>query len=198
MNNDLSFSSIDELTAESQYNSWASKKYETLDEFILRKRRIELNCLVKRVVENELEENDRQLIRMHWYEDMSFSAIAEKTGFNKSTIKRRLDKINNIIYDKLKYAIEYRYGKDYSDTVNVIVKNRDAVFCIISPSDMATRIKHLRTKQSFTVADVSLMTNISETELEKIEKAQSVPGAGQIAKLATAFKTTTDYLIFGR
>ena len=34
-----------------------------------------------------------------------------------------IEKINTIIYDKLKYAIEYRYGRGYSDASEIIIKS---------------------------------------------------------------------------
>ncbi len=198
MQKTTSFDRIDTETAQSQYNSWATKQYETLDEYMLRKRKIELNCLVKEVLKNELSTKDKEIVRLHWYEGKTAKETADILGIDKSTVSRRLEKINTVIYDKLKYAIEYRYGRDYSQSVAVIIKNKDALICSAKPESTGQRIKNLRLTQAMTLKDVSDMTNISESRLESIENAQKDATATDLAKIATAFKTSTDYIVFGK
>ncbi len=197
MRNSVSLDEIDAYTAESQYNSWQTKQYETLDEFMLRKRKIELIALVKKVVEKELGERDRAIIALHWYEGKTTTQTAEVLGVDKSTVSKRLERINEIVYDKLKYALEYRYGKEHANTVGLIVKNKDALCCGIKPKSTAQRIKALRLSQAMTIKDVSEMTHISEARLEKIEQAEKDISAGDLAKIAVAFQTSADYIIFG-
>ncbi len=197
MRNSISLDEIDAYTAESQYNSWQTKQYETLDEFMLRKRKIELIALVRKVVENELSEKDKTIITLHWYEGKTITQTAEVLGVDKSTVSKRLERINEIVYDKLKYALEYRYGNEHTDTVGFIVKNKDALCCGVRPKNTAQRIKTLRLSQAMTISDVSEMTHISEERLEKIEKAEKDISAGDLAKIAVAFKTSADYIIFG-
>ncbi len=197
MRNSISLDEIDAFTAESQYNSWQTKQYESLDEFMLRKRRIELIALVKKIVKNELSEKDKTIITLHWYEGKTITQTAAVLGVDKSTVSKRLDRINEIVYDKMKYALEYRYGKEHSNTVGFLVKNKDALCCGVKPESMSQRIKALRLSQAMTISDVSEMTNISEERLEKIERAEKDIYSGDLAKIAVAFKTSADYIIFG-
>lgn len=197
MQESTSFDRIDIETAKSQYDSWAAKKSETLDEFLLRKRKMELNNLVKKVIENELSENEKEIVRLHWYGGKKLTEIAKLLGVNKATISKKLDKINDIVYEKLKYAIEYRFGRDYLPQSAVIIKGGDPYVFSIKPDSTAKRIRQLRVSHAFSLEDVSEMTRISTARLEDIEKSEKDPTASDLAKLAAVFRTSTDYIVFG-
>ncbi len=81
---------------------WQAEENGDVDEYILRERRRELHRLVKKVIKNELDEKDRLIVSLHWYKGYSKEEIAEIVGANRSTIFRRFEKINEIIYEKLK------------------------------------------------------------------------------------------------
>jgi DNA-directed RNA polymerase specialized sigma subunit len=192
-----SFDAVDQETAKMQYDRWVAEKSETLDEFMLRKRKIELNNLVKKVIEEELSETEKQIVRLHWYEEKSLTYIAGKLNINKATVSRKLDRITETVYEKLKYAIEYRFGKEYLPDSAVIIKSKDPFVFSIKPDSTSKRIKHLRLSQSMTLEDVSEMTGISVSRLQRIEKAENDATASDLARIAIAFRTTTDHLIFG-
>ncbi len=194
-----SFQQADIEGAKSAFRYWQSTKYETIDEYLLRKRKVELNCLVNRVIESELTEKDKNLVKLHWYEGKNVTETAKVLGLERSAVSRRLDKINEIIYDKLKYAIEYRYGKDYSSSVKMIIKNKDAL-CLISEDfeSPAGRIKNLRQRQGFSLEETEIMTGIGKKKLESIENGERELSVSDIIRFATAFKTSGDYIIFGK
>ena len=123
-----SFSKADIESAHLAFSMWQGTQQETVDEYVMRKRKIELNCLVKEVIENELSENEQTIVKQYWYEGKTLCEIGEIMGVSHTSISRKLSKINDIIYDKLKYAIQYRYGKDYSRAVKVIIKNKAKSF----------------------------------------------------------------------
>lgn len=197
MKENTSFDEVDYETARQQYNSWMSKQSESLDEFIVRKRKIELISLVKKVIENELNEKEKEIVRLHWYENKSVTQTAQILCVDKSTVSRRLDKINDIIYDKLKYAIEYRFGNDYAQLARLIVKSKDAMCSFVKSDSIAGRIKKLRISQGLTQEELSEMTGIAKGTLEKIESASVEANTTQIAKISTVFKVSADYIIFG-
>jgi DNA-directed RNA polymerase specialized sigma subunit len=200
MNNERNgFYQSDYENAQLAFSLWQSKQHETVDEYIIRKRKIELNCLVREVIENELCDTDKLIVKLHWYNGKNISETAEVVGISHSNISRRLDKINETIYDKLKYALQYRYGKDYSDSVRVIIKNKDALRIIPDPENsIHSRIKHLRLTQSMSIKDTSDMTGISEKHLCDIENGTVQATAEDVRLIATAFKTSGDYIIFGK
>jgi DNA-directed RNA polymerase specialized sigma subunit len=200
MNNERNgFYQSDYENAQMAFSLWQGKQHETVDEYIIRKRKIELNCLVREVIENELCDTDKLIVKLHWYNGKNISETAEVVGISHSNISRRLDKINETIYDKLKYALQYRYGKDYSDSVRVIIKNKDALRIIPDlENSIHSRIKHLRLTQSMSIKDTSDMTGISEKHLCDIENGTVQATAEDVRLIATAFKTSGDYIIFGK
>lgn len=198
-NENNSFYKSDFENAQLAFSLWQSTQHESVDEYVMRKRKIELNCLVREVIKNELSEKDKTIVELHWFRGKSINEVAEIIGIDRSNISRRLDKINDIIYDKLKYALQYRFGKDYSSSVGVIIKNKDAL-CIVSDSAETTaqRIKNLRLRQGMTLKDAQDMTGIKQTRLDAIEKDKCQATAEDIRLIATAFKTSGDYIIFGK
>lgn len=195
--NSFSVSDID--NASYAFSVWQGTRSETVDEYLIRKRKIELNCLLKKIIENELGDTDRQIVKSHWFDGNTITQTAKILNVDRSTVSRRLDKINDTIYDKMKYAIEYRYGKDYSSAVGVIIKNKDALFLISESDDSpARRIRKLRKSQGFTLQDIGTMTGISSKRIEAIENETEEISVNDIRKIATAFRTTADYIVFGK
>ncbi|MBO7319767.1 MAG: helix-turn-helix domain-containing protein [Clostridia bacterium] len=193
-----SFTTADYENAALAFSLWQGTQHETVDEYLLRKRKIELNCLVKKVISNELSDLDREIVRLHWYNGNSITDTAKVLGIDRSKVSRRLDKINDTIYDKLKYAMEYRYGRDYSASVKMIIKNKDAL-CLVSEdlSSPCKRIRNLRVTQGFTLEDAQTMTGIDVKKLDEMEKGKRDISVRDVVRIATAFKASGDYIIFG-
>ena len=98
----------------------------------------------------------------------------------------------------MKYAVEYRYGRDYSSSVAVIIKNKDALCLINEKNDSpGRRIKNLRMRQGFTLDDTGAMTGIAPKRIKAIENEIEEISANDIKRIATAFRTTADYIVFG-
>ncbi|MBR5437648.1 MAG: helix-turn-helix domain-containing protein [Clostridia bacterium] len=192
-----SFSNEEYQLACEAFAAWQNKTYENVDEYIIRQRKCELNELVNKVIKNELSAADRLLVELHWFQGYSKSETARKLGLDPSTVGRRLNKITEIIYDKLKYALEFRYGSSFSRRAKLLLKNKDAFFSYTEPEVISARIRQLRMKQGLTTADVSEMTGISEKNLKESEEKGRELTATELKKLAIFFRTTTDYIIFG-
>ncbi len=194
-----SFSKADIESAHLAFSLWQGTQQETVDEYVIRKRKIELNCLVKEVIENELSQNEQTIVQLYWYEGKTLCEIGEIMGVSHTSISRKLSKINDIIYDKLKYAIQYRYGKDYSRAVKVIIKNKDGLYLFHGKGDSpAMRIKNLRLGQGLTLTDTAQMTGISAAKLDSIEKGEREILVSDVMRIATAFRISCDYIIFGK
>lgn len=194
---DNSFTFQDYITARESYEQWERSKAETADEYALRRRQIELYALVNEVISNELNEKDRELVRLHWYDNISATDIAEMLGVEKSTVYRRLDRITDTIYDKLKYAIQYRYGSDYSKNVKPIIKTQGCNLFAARPDNTGERIRNLRMCQCLSIEDVSKMTEIDSHRLSEIEAQMKPATTDELKKLCILFGKSCDYMVFG-
>lgn len=70
----------------------------------------EFNSLVRRAIKNELPEDDAIILRMYFFNGFTTEQIAKHYGCNHSTISRRIHKSLDVLYHRLKYAAEYRFG----------------------------------------------------------------------------------------
>ena len=62
-----------------------------------------LSRLMRIAIENELDDMQKKIIRLIWYDGLSVTKTAEKLGVNKSTVTRQSHKA----YDKLKNSLKY-------------------------------------------------------------------------------------------
>lgn len=193
-----SFEKEEYYLAREAFAAWQSKAHESIDEYIMRQRKHELNELVNKVIEKELSVTDRLIVELHWFRGYSKSEVARKLGIDPSTVTRRLEKINDTIYDKLKYVIEYRYGSSFSKKAGIIIKNKNALFSYTEPTVLSERVRQLRLRQCLELRDVSEMTGIPEKALKEIEEKGREMSATEIRKLSVLYGTTSDYIIFGK
>lgn len=192
-----SFSEIEQNDALESFRLWQSKTSESIDDYTLRKRKAELYALVRRIIKDDLNAEQQQLIRLHWYEGKSLNEIAQMLNFDRSVIYRKMNKINDLIYDKLKYAIEYRYGKSFCKEVPEILRANRWGYAPIDGKNISERIFILRSRNSLTPSDVSKATGISTDRLSVIEESGEQITVAELKKLVKLYSTTSDYIIFG-
>lgn len=194
-----SFTKLDYVRAQEAFNLWKEQETAELDDYILRERKRGLLALVKKVIKNELSERDRLLVSLHWYKGKSKQEIAELTGLDRSTVFRRFEKINNTIYEKLKYAIEYRYGDSFSSSALLLIKKDvSSLGGLKSLESIGERLLRLRQEQYLSKQDVSRFTGIALSRLSLIEKSGKEVTMEELKKLSAFFRVSSDYILFGR
>ena len=191
------FTRQEQSEAKEDFALWQGKEAEQLDEYTLRKRKAELYALVRKVIKNELDPSMQEFVRLYWYEEKSLSEISEIMGLDKSTLSRREKKINDIIYDKLKYAMEYRFGKAFNETARLVIKSRSPVCYPCDGESISQRIRNLRLRQSLEARDIAEATGIGKKRMDLIEKEGGQATADELSRLARLFGTTSDYILFG-
>ncbi len=194
---DKSFSLHDYAMGEKSFRDWQSKQDEALDEVALKKRRTELYALINKVIDKELNDSDKHLVTLHWYEEKSVSEIAALLHLDKTTVYRRLSKITDTIYDKLKYAVEYHFGEGTSKHIRPIIKNEGSFFYQAPADSAGKRLKNLRLRYGLTVEQASKMSAVPLARLWDIEQENIVPVSDDIARLSRFYGESCDFIIFG-
>lgn len=194
-----SFTQFENVSAMEAFAVWQAQQSIDIDDYILRKRRKELHELVRKVIKNELCEQDRLLVSLHWYKGKSKDEIAKIIGVDRSTIFRRFEKINDILYEKLKYAVEYRYGDGFSEKLMMLVKKDvSSSGSLRELESIGNRLQRLRTEQYLSKKDVCECTGIGENRLSLIEKSGKEMTMAELKKLAAFFRVSSDYIVFGK
>lgn len=194
-----SFDVSDILSAKEVFSRWQAENAQEIEDYVIRQRKAELNELVRQAINNELCRQDRLLVRLHWYKGLSKEEISEITGLSRSAVYRRFEKINNTIYEKLKYAIEYRYGRNCCQAAKVIIKqNTTCPSGFGALSEIGKRLFRLRESQILTQKEVGMLTGIGEKRLDEIEKDGKDATMLEVKKLASFYKVSSDYIIFGK
>ncbi|MGN1443558.1 MAG: helix-turn-helix domain-containing protein [Acutalibacteraceae bacterium] len=194
-----SFDISDAYYAKQAFAAWQAKDAQELEDYIIRQRKAELNELVRQVIQNELCQQDRLLVDLHWYKGFSKEEIAKMTEMSRSAVYRRFEKINGIIYASLKYAIQYRYGTENEKSAKVLLKQ--STVCpgdCFSLTEAGKRLFQLRESQFLTRREVGDKTGIGEKRLGEIEKNGRNATMLEIKKLASFYKVSSDYIIFGK
>ena len=193
-----SFTSLDYNKAKNAFSAWNVSRCADIDDYVMHDRMRELRNLVKKVIKNELSQKDQLLVSLHWYKGKSKQEIAELTGLDRSTVFRRFEKINSIIYEKLKYALEYRYGDEFSSNAMLLIKRDVSSKAKIGGLEsIGGRILRLREEQCLSKEEVSNYTAIPLRRLEIIEKRGNEITMLELKKLASFFRVSSDYIIFG-
>lgn len=194
-----SFTQYDILRAKEAFSLWQAEENSSVDEYLLRERREELQRLVKKVIKNELDERDRLLVLLHWYKGKTKDEIAVLIGQDRSTVYRRFEKINDVIYEKLKYAIEYRFGNDFSQKAYLLIKKDVSANCKANALEsIGERLVRLRQEQYLSKDEVAALTGISKARLSEIEKSGKEITMIELKKLSSFFRVTSDYIVFGK
>ena len=179
------------------FSQWQMKQQQKADDSAFRKQKTELYALVRRVIKNELSDTQQLIVRLRWYEGKNIDEIAEITGLERSTVSRKEKRINDIIFDKLKYAMEYRYGKTFSQSASDIIRSNRVACCPVKEKSISERLRNLRLRNDFTVKDIAGITGIRESRINFIEAEGDQINIGELSKLSQLYSTTTDYIIFG-
>lgn len=157
-----------------------------------------LDQLVRRVIQNELSEQDRLLIRLHWYQGKSAEELAALTGLDRSTVYRRLEQSHKTIYDKLKYAVDCRFDPPFREQVKSTLQNAgQSTFAIEALDLVGTRLTQLRQQKRLSFSDVHRATGISPSRLRELEADGRQMMMTELSALSRLYGVGVSSLLFG-
>jgi DNA-directed RNA polymerase specialized sigma24 family protein len=61
------------------------------------------------VIDNELSETEKLVVKQYWFSGKSFNTIAQTFGIPKETVRRIFEKAKQKIYNNMKYVVLYNY-----------------------------------------------------------------------------------------
>lgn len=196
--NSNSFSFFDYWQAAVACGPYFPDEKQKLEDYLLRKRKEELCALVQKVIRNELDERDQLLVRLRWYKGKSVSQIASLLQLDRSTIFRHMERIENLIFDKLKYAMEYRYGEQFSaDAKTILHREIPDALRVGGVKTIGARLKYLRSASFMTPKQVCASVGIPADRLKKLEADGAEMTMTELKKFCRLFNVSTDQLIFG-
>ena len=164
----------------------------------MRQNKAALERLVRRVIRNELNEQDRLLVRLHWYQGKSKDEIAALIGVDRSTVHRRLERASKIIYDNLKYAVDYHFDATYRDEAKQTLSTAgQGTFAIEALDGIGERLVFYRRQKRLSLGDVSRMTGISQTRLREIEADGRCMMMTELGELSTLYGVSIHDVLFG-
>lgn len=96
---------------EASYQKYLEEELLQQTKSISEKKKEEFSLLLlRRAIHNELSEVDAEILDMYFFKDYKQKEIAEVCGVSCSSVSRRISKSLDVLYEKLKYAAEYRFG----------------------------------------------------------------------------------------
>ncbi len=168
-------------------------------EYIGRRRTFDLAALARLVVEEELPEKERQLIRMRYSENRTPCEIAQLLGVNKSSVSRTLAAAEEHIRQSLKYVVQYQYDLRHVPFLPLAVRSalvvsgaRDA-----EADSAAARLRQLRVRENLTPQDVGIAVGIKAGRLREIENGSVLPDACELLRLSSFYGVSADYVLKG-
>lgn len=160
--------------------------------------KLALDRLVRRVIREELDEQERLLVSLHWYQGKSVDELAALTGLERSKVYRRLDRIHQTIYDHLKYAVDYHIEPPYSEQAKQTLRDAGQnTFAIEALDCVGERIAQLRREKHLSLQDVYRGTGITPVRMEEIEADGRQMMMTELSLLTKLFCVDVTALLFG-
>lgn len=164
----------------------------------MRQNKAALEKLVRRVIRNELNDRDRLLVRLHWYQGKSKDEIAALLGVDRSTVHRGLERAGKIIYDNLKYAVDFHFDASYREQARETLRTAGQnTFAIESLSGIGERLYWSRRQKRLSLQELSQITGIAPDRLQTLEQNGREMMMTELGLLTAALGVSATDLIFG-
>ncbi len=188
-----------ELSIEA-YDNWLKSEHETQEEFIERKRGVDLADLVQIVIEEKLNDKEKTTIRGFWFKGMTPKEIALKSNSSVSNIYKILNNAEKKIRMYLEYVIVYQNQLIKRELIPVSVRQAisDAAVKKMKCKSIGERLKKLRVNENIPIRRLESSMQMQTGRLEFLEKGRSLPTTSELIKLTAFFNTTADYILFGK
>ncbi len=181
------------------YSRWVRSEAEDADTYVRRRKVIDLAQIVRSVIENDLTESQRTMIRMHYFENLSVTQIADKTQVSLSSVVKTIRRAEENIRHAVQYVVQYQYDMRNMTVLPCAV--REALVTAAGRygrgTDVADRLRRLREGECLSLSAVSAGTHIPQERLQALEEGKSLPDCGELIRLSAYYDVTTDSILKG-
>lgn len=178
--------------------NWSDCVAETEKEYLSRARKIRLISVMKKVIENELDETQRKILSLRHFENRSYDSIAGELYMSPSAVLRGSRKAEKIISSYMKYVIEFsNSGLKYSDKpLDVKMAVADLMLEKAGSDKMSARLRKARSDKFISLEKAALCTGIPKSRIEKIEE-NDVISIDEMKRLISFYGVSADYIFYG-
>ncbi len=178
--------------------NWNDCVAECEKEYVERARKIKLLGIMKKVIENELDEGQRKILKMKYADGKSAEGISRELGMSPSSVLRNLKKSEKIIGAYMKYAVVFSdLGmKNDEKPLDVRMAIADLMLEHAGKDEIGARLSKSRRRALISPQKAALCTGITEKRIAEIEKT-GLLSVGELKKLTSFYSVSADYIVFG-
>ncbi len=184
--------------AQLSYSRWERAEAESLAEYVGRRRTFDLSSLVRQVVQEELTDKERTVLRMRYCENRTLPEIAQRMHISKPAAAHTLDRAEARIRRYLKYVVQYQYDLRHVPFLPLAVRKAMVVSAArFGETYAAPQLRRLRLCEHLSAAKVAGAVGIARERLCAIENGQAVPDANELLRLAAFYGVSADSILKG-
>lgn len=178
--------------------NWNDCISESEKEYFSRTRKIKLLKVMKDIIENELDETQKKILKMKHYDSRSNSSISKELYMSPSGVLRNLKKSEKTISAYMKYVFVFSglREKDSDKPLDVKTAIADMLLEHGHNDKIGERLKKSRCSKYISEEKAALCTNIDKQRIIAIEQS-GVLSVSELKKLIAFYGVSADYIIFG-
>lgn len=178
--------------------NWRDCIAESEKEFNERVRKFKIISVMKSIIENELTPQQKKVLSMKYFDEMSYEEISRTTGLSPSAALRSAKKAESIVGAHLKYVVQTAdmgvSGKLMPLDVRMAIAELMSEHA--EPRSVASRLRKARKDSCISEEKASLSGGITPQRLSYLERTGSLT-VPELKKLASIYCVSADYILFG-
>ena len=178
--------------------NWRDSVKESAEEYEKRIKKAKILRVLRSVIEKELDDGEKELLRLRYSERYSCFDIAESTGISRTKAFRSLRRIESTVGGIMKYVMEYAQLDLREEITPLCVSKAVATMAAeaVSCDSLAHRLRKSREEKLLSIEAVSLSTGIDAERFREIEENGKM-SLDEFIKLTLFYSVSADYLIYG-
>lgn len=191
--------SYDENVLADKYYQDIEGEIERQDEYLERKREVDMSVLLERVIENDLSDTQRRVLKKIAVDGQKAQMIAEELSVNISTVYRIYNNAVEKIRELLKYAVMYQRDCLKEELLPLDIKKYLCCLAIknFSEKSINHRIRALMMRERISLNQLCEACGIEEKRMKLILESTEQISPQEAVVISVFLNTTTDYLLKG-